>query len=141
MLNNLQLAEFIYEQPAVSDVEYRFNHALTREVAYNSVLTDRKRTIHEGIAKAIEGLSSNSLEDHLGELAHHYGDSGNHAKAVHYLRRAAARNMQRSAFQEAKHQFERALEILREMPAGPGRDANEMRVQFRIGDIAFRVEG
>jgi hypothetical protein len=40
MLGNLQLAEFIYEQPAVGDLEYSFVHALTQEVAYNSVLMD-----------------------------------------------------------------------------------------------------
>ncbi|HKM99403.1 MAG TPA: adenylate/guanylate cyclase domain-containing protein, partial [Candidatus Binataceae bacterium] len=41
MLNDLQLAEFIYEQPAVGDIDYTFKHALTQEVAYNSVLIER----------------------------------------------------------------------------------------------------
>ena len=40
MLDDLQLGEFIYEQPAVGDIEYTFKHALTQEVAYNSVLID-----------------------------------------------------------------------------------------------------
>ncbi|HSU90103.1 MAG TPA: adenylate/guanylate cyclase domain-containing protein, partial [Sporolactobacillaceae bacterium] len=40
-LSALQLAEFIYEQPAVTEVEYTFKHALTQEVAYNSVLQER----------------------------------------------------------------------------------------------------
>jgi predicted ATPase len=39
MLDDLQLGEFIYEQPAVGDTEYIFKHALTQEVAYNSVLS------------------------------------------------------------------------------------------------------
>ncbi len=43
MLSALQLAEFIYEQPAMGDVEYTFKHALTLEVAYNSVLSERRR--------------------------------------------------------------------------------------------------
>lgn len=38
MFSALQLAEFIYEQPAAGDVEYTFKHALTHDVAYNSVL-------------------------------------------------------------------------------------------------------
>jgi len=33
MLQALQLAEFIYEQPAAGDIEYTFKHALTQEVA------------------------------------------------------------------------------------------------------------
>ena len=44
MLDDLQLGEFIYEQPAVGDVEYTFKHALTQEVAYNSVLMERRGT-------------------------------------------------------------------------------------------------
>ena len=47
MLNDLQLAEFIYEQPAVGDIEYIFKHALTQEVAYNSVLIERRQQLHE----------------------------------------------------------------------------------------------
>jgi predicted ATPase len=56
MLNDLQLAEFIYEQPAVSDVEYTFKHALTHDVAYNSLLTESRKLLHERAAQAIEAL-------------------------------------------------------------------------------------
>src|SRR4029077_5157430 len=72
MLSVLQFAEFIYEQPAISDTEYTFKHAFTREVAYNSVLGERRRTIHEQTARAIETLYAHSLEDRYGELARHY---------------------------------------------------------------------
>ena len=56
MLDDLQLAEFIYEQPAVGDVEYTFKHALTQEVAYNSVLMERRKPLHERTGAAIEAL-------------------------------------------------------------------------------------
>ena len=46
MLGDLQLAEFIYEQPALGDIEYSFKHALTQEVAYNSVLIERRKLLH-----------------------------------------------------------------------------------------------
>ena len=141
MLSDLQLAEFIYEQPAVGDVEYRFKHALTREVAYNSVLTERRRTVHERIAQAIEQLFTNSLEDHLGELAHHYGHSGNRSKAVDYLTRAAAQASQRAAYSKAMQQYGRALEILHEMPPDRSRDARELNLQMGKGDTAYISEG
>src|SRR5262249_45907914 len=54
MLSHLQLGEFIYEQPAVGDTEYIFKHALTLEVAYNSVLIERRKVLHERVAAAIE---------------------------------------------------------------------------------------
>jgi predicted ATPase len=45
LLNDLQLGEFIYEQPAVGDTEYVFKHALTQEVAYNSLLIERRQAV------------------------------------------------------------------------------------------------
>ena len=102
MLDDLQLGEFLYEQPAVGDAEYTFKHALTQEVAYNSVLIERRKHLHERIGAALETLYASSLDDHLAELAHHYGRGNNPAKAVDYLGRAAAQavsalGLQRSA--------------------------------------------
>ena len=56
MLADLQLGEFIYEQPAFPDVEYIFKHALTQEVAYNSVLVERRKLLHERAGTAMESL-------------------------------------------------------------------------------------
>ena len=56
MLSDLQLAEFIYEQPATGDIEYIFKHALTQEVAYNSVLIQRRKEWHERAAREIEAF-------------------------------------------------------------------------------------
>jgi predicted ATPase len=88
LLNDLQLGEFIYEQPAVGNSEYVFKHALTQEVAYNSVLTERRQQLHECAGAAIETLYASRVEEHLAELAHHYGRSGNPGQAVEYLTRA-----------------------------------------------------
>jgi len=88
MLGDLQLAEFIYEQPALPDVEYSFKHSLTLEVAYNTVLTERRRVLHERTAAAIESLYAERLDDHLAELVHHYRQAGNLHKAIEYLGRA-----------------------------------------------------
>ena len=91
LLANLQLGEFVYEQPSISDVEYIFKHALTQEVAYNSILQERRKQLHEDVGRAIELLYPSSLDDHLADLAHHYSRSGNQAKAVEYLRLAGCR--------------------------------------------------
>jgi predicted ATPase len=63
MLNDLQLGEFVCEQPALGDTEYIFKHALTQEVAYNSVLLERRRQLHERIGAAIESACSENLDD------------------------------------------------------------------------------
>src|SRR5690242_15049011 len=56
LLNDLQLGEFIYEQPAVGDSEYVFKRALTQEVGYNSALMERRQHLHERTGAAIEML-------------------------------------------------------------------------------------
>jgi predicted ATPase len=84
MLKSLQAGEFIYEQPALGEAEYTFKHALTQEVAYNSILLERRRLLHESIAKAIEALCKDGIDDHLAKLAHDYSRSANTRKAVEW---------------------------------------------------------
>jgi len=61
MLAILQAGEFIYEQPVVSGIEYMFKHALTQEVAYNSLLIERRRQLHERTAQAIESTFARTV--------------------------------------------------------------------------------
>jgi class 3 adenylate cyclase len=98
MLANLQLGEFIYEQPSIVGLEYTFKHALTQEVAYNSLLAERRRMFHEQTARSIEQLYEQQLEDHWGELTHHYLRGIDARKAVHYARLAAEQAISRSAY-------------------------------------------
>ena len=109
-LAHLQQGEFIYEQPAFPEPEYTFKHALTQDVAYNSLLLERRRALHERTAQAIETLFQDRLEERYHELAHHYSRSGNTAKAVEYLQRAGQQALQRSAYAEAIHHLTAALD-------------------------------
>ncbi len=113
MLSELQLAEFIYEQPAAGDVEYTFKHALTQEVAYNSVLLERRKLLHGRIGAAIEGVAPSQIDDHVAELAHHYSRSDNSMKAARYLHLAALQAQRRSAYTEATDLARRGISILK----------------------------
>ena len=84
-LSRFQAGEFVYEQPAFPEVEYIFKHALTQEVAYNSLLIERRKVLHERTAQAIEEVYRHRLDDHYSELAYHYSRSGNTQKAIDYL--------------------------------------------------------
>ena len=128
MLGNLQLGEFIYEQPAMGDVEYTFKHALTQEVAYNSLLMERRRVLHDRAGKAIEALYGEHLDDHLAELAHHFARSANTDKAVRYLTLAGRQSQQRFAYKESEAQLRKGLELLRMLPDSTERDARELEL-------------
>jgi class 3 adenylate cyclase/tetratricopeptide (TPR) repeat protein len=128
MLGELQLAEFIYEQLAAGDVEYTFKHALTQEVAYHSVLSERRKRLHERAAAAIEALGVGWVEDHLMEVAHHYSRSANVPKAVDYLGRAGHRAAQQAAHGEAVGHLTRALELLPQLPESAERARQELEL-------------
>jgi len=83
----LQRKEFLYEESALPAATYLFKHALTQEVAYNSVLVERRKTLHLQTAQAIEQIFHNQLEDYYSVLAHHYSKSGETEKAMNYLLR------------------------------------------------------
>jgi len=112
LLEVLQIGEFIYERPAVGDVEYTFKHALTQEVAYNSELKERRKLIHERIAQSIEKLYPGSLDNHTVELAHRYRRGGNSAKAIDYLLIAAERALDRNVPREAVAALNDGLALL-----------------------------
>jgi class 3 adenylate cyclase/tetratricopeptide (TPR) repeat protein len=141
LLGDLQLGEFIYEQPAVGDVEYTFKHGLTQEVAFGSVLTERRKELHRRTAAAIESLYAERLEDRYSELAHHYGRAGDAAKAAHYLYLAGVQALERSAFNEACANLTAGLEFLKTLPQSPARDAQELQLQLELGGASTAVYG
>src|SRR5713101_134586 len=132
-LFRLQEAEFIYEQPAFPEVEYVFKHALTQDVAYTSLLLERRKILHERVAQAIEEVYREALEDHYSELAHHYSRSGNTKKAVEYLRLAGRQPMQRSANEEAIRHLTAALQLLQTLPETHERIQQELSLQIALG--------
>jgi class 3 adenylate cyclase/tetratricopeptide (TPR) repeat protein len=140
-LNDLQLGEFIYEQPAVGDTEYIFKHALTQQVAYNSVLIERRRQLHERIGTAIETLYADRLDDRLDSLANHYSHSANVNKAVDYLGPAARQAVSRSAFAEAQAQLQKGLESLKALPESSERDARELELASALAEVLQRTRG
>jgi class 3 adenylate cyclase/tetratricopeptide (TPR) repeat protein len=141
MLGELQLAEFIYEQPATGEVEYTFKHALTQEVAYHSVLSEWRQLLHERAAQAIEALGPGRVEDRLMEVAHHYSRSANVPKAVEYLGRAGQRAAQQAAHGEAVGYLTRALELLPQLPESADRDRQELEFRQLLVEMLWVTKG
>ena len=98
------------------DLEYTFKHALTHEVAYESLLQDRRRRVHAQIVDAIERLFPDRLTEQLESLGHHAFRGELWEKAVIYLRSAGAKAAARSANREAVQSFEQAIAALTRLP-------------------------
>jgi len=101
-LAQLQATEFLYETRLFPEIEYTFRHALTHEVAYGSLLTERRRALHARIVGAIEALYGDRLDEQVEQLAHHALRGELREKAVHYLKQAGLKAAARSAFPDAR---------------------------------------
>jgi len=126
----LQAAEFIYETSLFPDLEYTFKHALTHDVAYGSVLHERRRALHALIVEAIERLYPDRLVEQVERIAHHALSAELWEKAVEYLHQAGKKAAARSANPEAITCFERALEVLEHLPES--RRTIEKGVDIRV---------
>src|SRR5262249_13795587 len=115
-LSHLQGAEFLYEASLYPNLEYTFKHALTHDVAYASLLKDRKHTLHAHIVDAIEKLHADRLDEHAEQLAHHALHAESWRKALVYSRQAARKASARWAFLESARYLELALEVVRKLP-------------------------
>ncbi len=95
---------------------YRFTHALTQEVSYESLLAHQRKSIHEAIGRAIERHDPERLDEQAALLAHHYCRAEAWRDAVHYGRRAAERAAGLSQFSDAFDTLEQLLEWLPHLP-------------------------
>jgi len=129
-LRHLSTAEFLYEVNSFPEVKYRFRHALTHEVAYESLRPARRRLLHARIVRAIEALHPDHALEDVDRLAHHAARGELWDEAVVYSRRAGATAAARSAHPQAVAYLEQALEALRHLPET--RDTIELAIDLRF---------
>jgi tetratricopeptide (TPR) repeat protein len=129
-LAHLQAAEFLYETRLFPEREYTFKHALTHEVAYGSMLQERRRALHARIVEALEGLAGNQVGEQVERLAYHALRGEVWDKALLYSRQAGAKAVARSAHREAVACFEQALAALAQLPER--RDTLEQAIDLRF---------
>ena len=92
-LKELQLGEFIYEKPVSGEKGYIFKSALTQDVAYNTLLIERRKILHERIGVSIEAIYPVSIDNHVAALAYHYGRSNNVDAGIQYLTHSGRQKM------------------------------------------------
>jgi tetratricopeptide (TPR) repeat protein len=129
-LARLQAAEFLYETSLFPEIEYTFRHGLTYQVAYNSLLQQRRRQLHTQLVTAIEKLYADRETEQVERLAHHALRGELWEKAVGYLRQAGKKAAARSANREAVGYFEQALEALVHLPES--RERTELSIDVRL---------
>jgi class 3 adenylate cyclase/tetratricopeptide (TPR) repeat protein len=130
-LAQLQTAELLYETSLFPEHAYTFKHALTHEVAYGSLLLERRRALHARIVGALEALAGDRLDDQVERLAQHALRGEVWDKALAYGRQAGDKAQTRSAYREAVVCYEQALVALEHLP--DSRAVTEQAIDLRLG--------
>lgn len=120
---------------------YYFKHALVQEAAYSMLPRKPRRVLHARIARALESRFPErvSMEPEL--VAYHYEQAGLAGPAIEYYHRAARCDVEQSASIEALNHFNRALELLKELPQNIERDALELELLLARGVPLLSVKG
>ena len=115
LVGELRALELIYEKSGVPELAYMFKHALTHDVAYESLLVQRRKLLHHTIGRTIEELYADRLPEYSETLAHHFYRAEDWPRAFDYLVKASDKARAAFANAEALQFYDRALEAARHL--------------------------
>ena len=110
-LEYLEEIQLIRERKRMEELEYLFKHALAQEVAYDSILVQRRKELHKNVADSIEKVFNERLHEFYGMLAFHYSQAEDPDKTEEYLIKAGEESLKASASAEALHYCQQALNL------------------------------
>ena len=108
-LSTLRDSELLYERGIYPNSTYIFKHALTKEVVYDSILTKKRKQIHEKIARTIEEIFGDNICDCYGVLANHCMACEDYEKGAEYARLEARKYQKAASFRDAIEYAKRSI--------------------------------
>ena len=141
ILRRLEASDFLYASRLGVDVEYTFKHALTHEVAYDTVAPEARARLHARVVGAIDKLAPETRLRRPEILARHYTEAGQHAEAIEHWHRAGQVAIQRSAHGDALVHLVDALKLLAGQPESAARDAQEIAIQLAMATSLTAARG
>jgi class 3 adenylate cyclase/tetratricopeptide (TPR) repeat protein len=139
-VQSLGAAEFIQEETLYPIAEYRFWHPLTQEVAYGSLLGERRARLHAAVADAIADLEPDRADERAALLAQHWEAAGEPLEAARWHARAAHRAGFRDMVQAQRH-WQATVRLLADVPTSDETRELGMNARARLARIAFRFGG
>ena len=113
-LSYLKEIQFIQERRRMEELEYFFKHDLAQEIAYESILSHKRKELHLRVARSIEKIFNDRLYEFFGMLAFHFSKGENLDKAEEYMIKAGEDALKSSASSEALHFYKEAFSIYQE---------------------------
>ena len=133
-LQELKRLEFLRERHGIAERTFVFTHALTREVAYDSILQARRRELHGHVGAALEQSGASRRFEHCELLGYHYARSTRPERAIPYLTAAGDRASGRYANEEAIAFYRQAIGLVEEL-GDAGRPDDHRAACERLGGI------
>ena len=131
-LSVLKDSELIYERGIYPQSNYVFKHALTQDVAYNSLLQKRRAELHDKIGKSLEKIHTDRLKELCEVLAYHFLQGKNWECAYKYCQEAGLKAYSHSAYEQAQRCFEDALAAIKKLPQEKVRIEQEIDLRFNM---------
>jgi class 3 adenylate cyclase len=131
-LMQLLRASIISETRTVPSREFSFTHGLLQEAALSTLTRARRRELYRRVAAAFEEAFSDSLDDHLEQLAFYRARGGDVQRALDYLERAATRASSLRAHTQAADIWSRAAILAQRMDDPEVRS----RVERRLSELS-----
>jgi len=120
---------------------YRFHHALLRDVAYGSLLRDRRRELHARVAEVLQDIDPDMVELHPEVLAMHLTEGGLAEDAAPHWLEAARRSLARSALTEATRLLQRGLAALARLPGTSRNLSLRLQLSALLGPALIGLRG
>jgi len=111
-LKALQTLEFLYERMSPDNPTLVFQHALTQEVAFSTLLNEHRRILHGRAVSAIEHVFRDRLGPHLDSLARHALAADLPGRAVEYLHASGTALFAKGAVRDSLERLDQALEMV-----------------------------
>jgi tetratricopeptide (TPR) repeat protein len=138
-LAHLQATELLSETRLVPEWTLTFQHVLTQEVAYGSLLQEQRHTLHARIVEALEALARDQVGEQVERLAHHALRAELWDKAVTYCQQAGEKALAWSAYCEAVAAFEQALGALQHLPESRAMCALAIDLRLAMDEALWRL--
>jgi len=135
----LQRAEFLYESRLFPELEYAFKHALTRDVAYGTLLSAQRRDLHSAVMSVLEQRPGERSAEEIDALVRHAVGSQRWAEAVMYSQRAATSARMRSAHRQAIGYAEQALAALEHLPESAERQRTAIELYLDLRGSLYLI--
>jgi tetratricopeptide (TPR) repeat protein len=132
-LSILKDSELLFERGIYPDSVYIFKHALTREVVYDSILTLKKKELHNKIGQSIVQVYKDNLHEHYGVLAEHFISSENYDKGAEYCKLAGRKAEKAGSLDDAIAYGEKQVACIERLPQTEELEKNLIDARTKIG--------